>query len=124
MFRIDNTVTTTLDYLDLIVQTLHETARMPTAEVIGNLVFSRLQCLYEIVEAAKSAPSYTLHPTVQPSFGLRLGHLFVENGRQFVPEGVRLFQRRRVPEELIQDFLVFWTLDKITRSLDGNRLSH
>ena len=81
MFRIENTVTTTLDYLDLIVQPLHEPARMPTSEVIGNLVFSRLQCPHEIVETANCAPSYTRHPTVQPSLRLRFGHLFVENGR-------------------------------------------
>ena len=96
MSCVENTVTTPLNHLDLVVQSFHKSTGMPLQKIMSHLVFARHKCFHEAIETANLAMLDTGRPTLESVLRLSSGNIFIKDRCQWVAKYLSLLQSRRI----------------------------
>src|SRR4051794_36141600 len=104
--QIEQSVTAPLEHLELVVQPLHEAARLPLVEVIGDQLQPLVHQLQEGSEAGQSARFHLLAPLPDALHPLRLRARRLKDRGQGLAQLIRLLHARRLLKQAREALLV------------------
>ena len=92
MLQIRNSITTTLEDFDFVVEALDKTTRQPADEIVRDFLEPVLQRFQKLVKTLQTALAHLLHPPCYCRHSRFPGVVGVKNCCQLLPQIIGLFQ--------------------------------
>jgi len=90
VLKIKNPIATTLEHLDLVVQSFNKAAVGSDVKEVGNLIPPIFKRSYKFIEASQLTCLDPLDPGPDFLFGLGFGDLLFKNSGEFEPKSIGL----------------------------------
>ncbi len=99
---VEDPVAPPLEHVHAVVEPLHKPTRLPTLEVVRDLIHPPIDCPKKALELRKPAGTHPLAPGSNRTRGPRLRVVALEQFRQVFPQVVGRFELRRAGEHPLE----------------------
>src|SRR6266545_2411509 len=108
MIKIEQAITSPLEYLELVIESFHKATCIAIAKIIRNAIEMSFKQVQKGVKAGQAARPHLLHPLPQLIACLGRAIHRVKNRRQGLPVVIRLAQGRRGGKKTVQHLALTW----------------